>query len=123
MYYRSALIAIIVFDVTSDATYNSVSYWIRQLKANNHEGRVIVVCANKIDLEHKRTIDSVKASESASQKGVLYAEASAITGAGVEKVFQTAVTALARQRAGTQVGKEKTSVELEQAQDPAKGCC
>jgi Rab family protein len=127
MYYRSALIAIVVFDVTSDATYNSVSYWIRQLKATSHERIVIVVCANKIDLEHKRTIDSVKASESASEKGVLYAEASAITGAGVEKVFQTAVTALARQRAGEQVGKGKNSVELAPPGDPAKGdakgCC
>jgi Rab family protein len=29
MYYRGALIVIVVFDVTSDATYNSVRYWIR----------------------------------------------------------------------------------------------
>jgi hypothetical protein len=54
---------------------------------------------------------------------VLYTEANAITGAGVEKVFQTAVTALTKQRAGEQVGKGKNSVELEPPGDPAKGCC
>jgi Rab family protein len=127
MYYRSALIAIIVFDVTNDATYNSVNYWIRELRANSDESIVIVVCANKIDLEDKRIVDSVTASESASEKGALYAEASAITGAGVEKVFEIAVAELVRQRAAGHVKKGKTKVELEHRRDPAngdeKGCC
>jgi Rab family protein len=51
MYYRSGVIAIICFDVTNSASYASADYWIKELRANVEEGILILVCANKIDLE------------------------------------------------------------------------
>ena len=41
MYYRSAGIAIIVYDVVRAQTYQSVSYWIKELKANVDKNTVI----------------------------------------------------------------------------------
>jgi Rab family protein len=98
MYYRSALIAIIVYDVTNSESYSSVDYWIRELKVNVEEGIIILVCANKIDLEDQRVVDFLHASSSAIERGALYAETSAVSGVGVEKMFQLALTTLMKQR-------------------------
>jgi Rab family protein len=48
MYYRSALIAFIVFDVTRQETFGAVSYWIRELKANVEYSIVLVVWGIKL---------------------------------------------------------------------------
>jgi Rab family protein len=98
MYYRSALIAIIVYDVTNSESYNSVDYWMRELKVNVEEGIIILVCANKIDLEDQRVVDFLHASSSAIERGALYAETSAVSGVGVEKMFQLALTTLMKHR-------------------------
>lgn len=94
MYYRSALIAIIVFDVTKAESFDSVSYWIKELKTNVEENIVILVCGNKIDLEEKRVIEFQSANSMANENGALYAETSASTGSGVERMFQIAISNL-----------------------------
>ncbi|KAH0790108.1 small GTP-binding protein [Histomonas meleagridis] len=94
MYYRSALIAIIVFDVTKAESFDSVSYWIRELKTNVEENIVILVCGNKTDLEDKRVIEFQSASSMAAENGALYAETSASTGSGVDRMFQMAINNL-----------------------------
>jgi Rab family protein len=99
MYYRSSAIAIVVFDVTVAESYNSVDYWIQELKSNVDESIVICVCGNKIDLEETRVVDSVTASGTALEKGVLYSEVSAATGAGVDKLFQLAMSKAMKVRA------------------------
>ena len=102
MYYRSALIAIIVFDVTKNESFDSVSYWIRELKTNVEENIIILVCGNKIDLEEKRSIEYQTASSMAQENGALYAETSARTGAGVERMFQMVLSHLLSKRQPSQ---------------------
>jgi Rab family protein len=97
-FYRDAQGAIIVYDVTNSESYNSVDYWMRELKVNVEEGIIILVCANKIDLEDQRVVDFLHASSSAIERGALYAETSAVSGVGVEKMFQLALTTLMKQR-------------------------
>ena len=98
MYYRSALIAIIVYDVTRQQTFDAISYWIKELQNNVDGDIVILVCGNKIDLEGQKAIDSAKAQASADANGALFAETSAQTGTGVERMFQMAVKKLLSQR-------------------------
>jgi Rab family protein len=93
MYYRSALIAIIVFDVSNQESYNSVNYWIKELQTNVEENIVIIVCGNKIDLEEKRVVNFQAASAAAVEQGVLYAETSASSGTGIDRMFQVAISA------------------------------
>jgi Rab family protein len=120
MYSRSASVAIIVSDVTNPDTYRSVDYWIRELKANVEETIVIIVCANKMDLEGARLIDPLVASAAAVGKGALYAETSAGTGAGIEKMFQKALSALVRQKFAE--GPSQPT-RLQVGDGEAKGCC
>jgi Rab family protein len=126
MYYRSALIAIIVYDVTNQESYNSVSYWIRELQTNVEENIVILVCGNKIDLEDKRVVQFQTASALAAERGALYSETSATTNAGVDRMFQMAISSHLKKRgvAGKAVDSpQKVDLGAAKAGDEKKGCC
>jgi Rab family protein len=125
MDYRSAAIAIIVFDVTSKTSSGSVDYWIRELRTNVEEGITILVCGNKIDLEDKRNVEGIQASAWATEKGALYAETSAVTGGGVDKMFQLALTNLAKQKRPDRRGKARAGVEIigGGSGGESSGCC
>jgi Rab family protein len=125
MYYRSALIAIIVFDVTSQESYNSVSYWIHELQTNVEENIVILVCGNKIDLEDKRAVQFQSASTAAANRGALYSETSATTNTGVDKMFQLALSSHLQKKGLTKPSGDK-GVDLtdkKAAGDKKGGCC
>jgi Rab family protein len=123
MYYRSALIAIIVFDVTKRDSFEAVDYWIRELKKNVADGIIIMICGNKTDLVDRRIVDFQEASSFASDKGVLYAETSAMTGAGVESMFQIALSALLRQKRIVEEPSNNVKVAEKQKNVGKKGCC
>ncbi|KAH0791842.1 small GTP-binding protein [Histomonas meleagridis] len=93
MYYRSALIAIIVFDVTSANSFRSVDYWVNELHENTEEKIIIVICGNKVDVA-EREIGNSYAVEMAEKYHALYAETSAVTGVGIDAMFQTALSKL-----------------------------
>jgi Rab family protein len=127
MYYRSALIAIIVYDVTNQESYNSVSYWIRELQTNVEENIVILVCGNKIDLEEKRVVQFQTASALAAERGALYSETSATTNAGVDRMFQMAISSHLKKRGVS--GKPADSPQKldlagkSSGDDKGGGCC
>lgn len=124
MYYRSALIAIIVFDVTKSESFDSVSYWIRELKANVEESIVILVCGNKIDLEDQRVIEFQSASSVAQENGALYAETSASTGSGVERMFQVAISTLLKNRQNSgNVQPNSVNITNGKENTDKKPCC
>ena len=127
MYYRSALIAIVVYDITRQQSYESVAYWINELKANADSRTVIVVCANKTDLEDQRAVDENIAQQFAESHGALYAATSASTGSGIDRMFQMAVGKLMKDQAGESVQQmnKNSGVQLKDKKDGQKsgGCC
>lgn len=54
MYYRGAAAAIIVYDITSAQSFQTLKNWVRELQQLGPENIVIAVCGNKSDLEEKR---------------------------------------------------------------------
>ena len=124
MYYRSALIAFIVYDVTKNESFDSVSYWIRELKTNVEENIVILVCGNKVDLEDKRTVEFQTAQNLATENGALYTETSATTGSGVDRMFQMAISTLLKQRSpGPSPADTGVKLDQKKADEGKKGCC
>ena len=125
MYYRSAGIAIIVYDVIRPQTYQSVSYWIKELKANVDKNTVLVVCANKIDREEQHVPDSETAQSYASENGALFIETSAVSGIGVDRLFQMAVQQYMKvcPTQNPLPVNPQTSVQLDESNGKKKGCC
>jgi GTPase SAR1 family protein len=54
MYYRGAAAAVIVYDITSAQSFQTLKNWVRELQQLGPENIVIAVCGNKSDLEEKR---------------------------------------------------------------------
>ena len=111
MYYRSAQIAIIVYDVTNNQSYESVDYWVQELKKNLKGSPVIMICGNKSDLYEDRVIHDTTAREFANQNGALYSEASAVSGIGINQLFETALSKMIKENSETTI-KNENGVDL-----------
>ena len=123
MYYRSAGIAIIVYDVIRRQTYQSVSYWIKELKANVDKNTVLVVCANKIDREEEHSPDPDVAAKFAQENGALFIETSAVSGIGIDRLFQMAVQQYLEVCPIQDAQPLPKQVKIEEEEGTKKGCC
>lgn len=52
-YYKGALGALLVYDITRRDTFNHVSKWLEEVKANSSKTIRIILIGNKKDLEDK----------------------------------------------------------------------
>ena len=87
MYYRSAEIIILVFDVTREESFKSLGKWMEALQSNQRGGSFIVLAGNKIDMQ-ERVIGRDEINAFCSQFTELkYFECSAFTGQGVDELF------------------------------------
>lgn len=124
MYYRSALIAFIVFDVTKQESFDSVSYWIKELRTNGEENIIISIVGNKVDLDERREVEYSKAEAMAQENGALYCETSAQTGAGVERMFQVALSTYVQNQQHKEVQTGSTvKIQGDNNQQGKKGGC
>ena len=51
-YYRGAVGALLVYDVTRQSTYESVRRWLKELRGHTDSNIVIMLVGNKADLRH-----------------------------------------------------------------------
>lgn len=86
MYYRGAVAAIVVYDITQEDTLNGAKGWIQELK-KNVESCIIILAANKFDLKEERTITKQDVEEYANINNIIHLETSAKSGHNVERVF------------------------------------
>lgn len=87
MYYRGAKAAICVFDVTNEESFNRIVSWLRDLKAHADPNIVICLAGNKIDKTPKFNLTACE--ELAESLGATFITTSALTGQGVDEVFET----------------------------------
>lgn len=55
-YYRGAVGALIVYDITSQNTFDSVERWLKELRDHADNQIVIMLVGNKIDKKHLRAV-------------------------------------------------------------------
>ena len=56
MYYRNAAAAVIVYDITCEATFDVLQEWITELHRLGPPNIVLAIAGNKCDLEDKREV-------------------------------------------------------------------
>ena len=125
MYYRNSKIAIICFDITCAQSYDSVQYWISELRHNIEGYITIVICGNKNDLEDKREVSFESAARGAEEENAIYCETSAITGAGIDRMFQLALAETIKSITGETSDENADTVSLEgnKSEKKEKKCC
>ncbi|CAL5183046.1 unnamed protein product [Lathyrus oleraceus] len=88
-YYRGALGALLVYDVTKPTTFDNVTRWLKELRDHADANIVIMLIGNKTDLKHLRAVNTEDAQSYAEREGLSFIETSALEATNVEKAFQT----------------------------------
>ena len=89
IFYQSAEVAVLVYDVTLKKSFEQVKeYWVKELKENAPENIIIVIAANKSDdyVNQEVTIDEGK--ELAKSLDALFVCTSAKLGNGIDDLFK-----------------------------------
>ncbi|XP_010490210.1 PREDICTED: ras-related protein RABA2a isoform X2 [Camelina sativa] len=95
-YYRGALGALLVYDVTKPTTFENVSRWLKELRDHADSNIVIMLIGNKTDLKHLRAVATEDAQSYAEKEGLSFIETSALEALNVEKAFQTILSEIYR---------------------------
>ncbi|KAL6554626.1 Ras-related protein RABA2b [Orobanche hederae] len=88
-YYRGAVGALVVYDITKRQTFENVQRWLRELRDHADSNIVIMLAGNKSDLNHLRIVAERDAKLFAEKEGLSFLETSALEALNVEKAFQT----------------------------------
>ncbi|KAL2491096.1 Ras-related protein RABA2a [Abeliophyllum distichum] len=132
-YYRGALGALLVYDVTKPTSFENVSRWLKELRDHADSNIVIMLIGNKTDLKHLRAVATEDAQNFAEKEGLSFIETSALEATNVEKAFQTILTEIYRiiskkslssdEPAPTSIKEGKTLVVGPQETNNKKTCC
>lgn len=87
-YYRGAAAALLVYDSTRRESFVNIMEWLNEARYNGNPDMSISLVGNKIDLQEEKVIGTEEAQAFARDNGLLFAETSAKTGAGVWEAFQ-----------------------------------
>ncbi|KAK0606285.1 hypothetical protein LWI29_036146 [Acer saccharum] len=134
-YYRGAVGALLVYDITKRQTFDNVQRWLRELRDHADSNIVIMMAGNKSDLNHLRAVQEEDGHSLAEREGLSFLETSALEATNVEKAFQTILKeiyhiiskkALAAQQATANIsipGQGTTINVNDSSGNVKKGCC
>ncbi|KAK8683455.1 hypothetical protein V6N13_039516 [Hibiscus sabdariffa] len=134
-YYRGAVGALIVYDITKRQTFDNVQRWLHELRDHADSNIVIMMTGNKSDLNHLRAVSKEDGNALAEREGLSFLETSALEATNIEKAFQTILNeiyhiiskkALAAQEAAASVvlPSQGTTINVSDSSgNSKKGCC
>ncbi|KAJ4907906.1 Ras-related protein RABA2c [Raphanus sativus] len=91
-YYRAAVGAFLVYDITKRQTFDNALRWLRELRDHADSNIVIMMAGNKSYLNHLNSVAEVDGQNLAEAEGLSFLETSALEAKNVEKAFQTVLT-------------------------------
>ncbi|KAK6933758.1 Small GTPase [Dillenia turbinata] len=95
-YYRGAVGAILVYDMTKPQTFEHVARWLEELRVRTDKNIVIMLVGNKSDLGSLRAVAVEDAKEFAQKENLFFMETSALEATNVETAFLTVITEIYR---------------------------
>ncbi|KAH0458352.1 hypothetical protein IEQ34_013667 [Dendrobium chrysotoxum] len=95
-YYRGAVGAMLVYDMTKRQSFDHVVRWLEELRGHADKNIVVMLIGNKSDLSTLRAVPSEDAKEFAQQENLFFMETSALESTNVETAFLTVLTEIYR---------------------------
>ncbi|XP_015883132.1 ras-related protein RABF2a isoform X1 [Ziziphus jujuba] len=87
MYYRGAAAAIIVYDITNQASFDRAKKWVLELHSQGNPNMVVALAGNKADLLEARKVAAEEAQAYAQENNLFFMETSAKTASNVNEIF------------------------------------
>jgi len=95
-YYRGAVGALLVYDISKQPTFQNVQRWLKELRDHADNNIVIMLVGNKSDLKHLRAVATDEAKQFSVDNTLSFIETSALDASNVDSAFQTILTDIYR---------------------------
>ncbi|PWA78030.1 Ran GTPase [Artemisia annua] len=117
-YYRGAVGALLVYDVTRRATFENIGRWLKELKDHTDPNIVVMLIGNKSDLRHLLAVSTEEGKTLAEAESLYFMETSALEATNVESAFSEVITQIYKivSKKAVEVGDEGASASV-----PTKG--
>ena len=126
--YKDADGIILVFDVTSEDSFNQITDWMEQIKNNVSKEEInLILIGNKCDLE-ERMVEKERGEEMAEKLKIKYYETSALTGQGINEAFEGLAKQIFKNKNPNENISRNISISYDKSEDAlkkkkGKGCC
>ncbi|WOL04178.1 ras-related protein RABA5c-like [Canna indica] len=90
-YYRGAVGALIVYDISRRTTFDSVPRWLQELNTHSDTTVAKMLVGNKCDLDNIRNISVEEGKSLAEVEGLFFIETSALDSTNVKKAFEIVI--------------------------------
>jgi len=126
--YKDADGIILVFDVTSEESFNQITDWMEQIKNNVSKEEInLILIGNKCDLAD-RMVEKERGEEMAKNLNIKYFETSALTGQGINEAFEELAKQIFRNKNPNENISRNISISYDKSEDAlkkkkGKGCC
>lgn len=121
MYYRSANVAIMCYDITNKDSFDKLYSWSQELADKGPQGLKTVVVGTKKDLEENRAVSTDTAQEFAyDRQASFFMEVSSKTGENILQLFQQ----IGELNETDLTAQEEPPINMiPNDSDKSKGCC
>lgn len=93
-YIRDSSVAVVVYDITNDNSFNQTTKWIDDVRTERGSDVIIMLVGNKTDLIDKRKVSTEEGEKKARELNVMFIETSAKAGYNVKQLFRRIATEL-----------------------------
>ena len=132
-YYKGCHGCFIVYDITNEASFQSINTWYEQAVKEAGKDISIILVGNKCDLENERKVSKEQGEEQAKTMNASFFETSALSKVNIDDIFNEIVNNI-YQRTKGQKNDEDDDIEIINENEKAvnltpqttpekKGCC
>lgn len=90
-YYRGAVGALIVYDITRSTTFENIKRWLDELNTHCDTTVARMLVGNKCDLENIRDVSVEEGKNLAEEEGLFFIETSALDSTNVKTAFEIVI--------------------------------
>jgi small GTP-binding protein len=98
-YYRGAIGAMLLYDITAAPTFASLSRWLKELRENVNPDILVILVGNKSDLSDKRAVSTDEGIGFSKSQSLLFIETSARDATNVQEAFTSLITEVVKKLA------------------------
>mmetsp|Transcript_3075 Transcript_3075/g.14486 ORF Transcript_3075/g.14486 Transcript_3075/m.14486 type:complete len:219 (+) Transcript_3075:91-747(+) len=110
-YYRGAVGALLVYDISKKMTFENVEKWLKELRDHADRNIVIMLVGNKCDLKHIRAVSEEEGTSFAERNKLSFIETSALEATCVEDAFSKILTEIYKLVSQQQLEKGSTGFQ------------